>query len=72
MVLKEFQVRSRTFFGKIHNFTDNIWLFLILLLVKPLKAKENFIDYHGHKILRLNDILPNFSFAKSKTEHGNQ
>ena len=37
------------------------------LLVKTLKAKENFTDNGGYNILRLFDILPNFPFTTSET-----
>ena len=30
------------------------------LIIKALKAKENFADNHGDNILRLFDVLPNF------------
>ena len=36
------------------------------MLIKTWKAKENFADNDGHNILRLFDVLPNFSFTTSE------
>ena len=33
---------------------------------KDIKTKENLADNHFHNILRLFDVLPNFSFTKSE------
>ena len=38
--------------------------------LKTFKSKENFIDNHGHSILRRFDILPNFLFSTSEMEYG--
>ena len=38
------------------------------LLIKEYKAKEDFADNHGHNILRLLDILANFSLTTSETK----
>ena len=32
-------------------------------------AKENFLDILGHNIFRRFDVLPNFSFTASETNH---
>ena len=32
-------------------------------------AKENFLDILGHNIFRCFDVLPNFSFIASETNH---
>ena len=36
------------------------------MLIKTEKVKENFADNDGHNILRLFDVLPNFSVATSE------
>ena len=46
-----------------------MWKFLTIKVVnKDIKAKENFADNHGHNILRLFDVLPNFLFTTSETK----
>ena len=46
-----------------------ILLFLTIWAVnKNQKAQENFAGYHDHDILRLFDVLPNFSFTASETK----
>ena len=48
-----------------------MWLFLTIgALNKDIKTKENFEDSHGHNILRLFDVWPNFSFITSKAKPG--
>ena len=37
--------------------------------MKTKNAKENFSDNLGHNILRVFDVLPNFSFTTSETNH---
>ena len=39
------------------------------LLIKTLKAKENFTDNHGHNIFRLFDTLPSFFVTTNETKH---
>ena len=39
------------------------------LLIKPEKAKENYADNHTYKILRLLDILSDFSFTASERKN---
>ena len=30
--------------------------------------KENFVDNHGHNIMRISDVSPNFPSTKSETK----
>ena len=39
---------------------------------KNTKAKENFVDNHGHNILKLVDTLANFLFTTSEAKRDYQ
>ena len=38
------------------------------MLIRTSNAKETFADNHGHNILRIFDVLPNFPFTKNETK----
>ena len=60
---KTFKLALGHIFRKIKQTPANLQLFLTIKAVdKDRKAKENFADNHFPNILRLLDVLPNFSF----------
>ena len=40
------------------------------MLIKTLNVKENSADNHGHNILVLFNVSPNFSFTTTQTKCG--
>ena len=38
------------------------------MLIRTSNAKETFADNHGHNILRIFDVSPNFPFTENETK----
>ena len=52
---------------KVNSSLDMTFFFFLELSIRTKKQKENFGDNHFRNILRLFDVLTNFSFTTSKT-----